>query len=697
MNSGALAGLLILAFAGTAHSQGTLSEYTTYIGNGSTCHVARIRADAAGVVWVAGNLSSGTLSEMFVASLGRDGKVATYLSFGGNGIDTVSDMALDAAGNLVLAGATTSTSFPLYQAMQSTPGPGFVVKLDARTNQILFATYFPAAVTGVAVDAPGNVYLTGSTTSSNFPVTAGLPAGAAGGQLGGNTAAFLTRISAAGDRILYSTRISGTAKNCGCCSSCFLSARHTAGVAVAVDPAGNAYLAGNTDTADLPVTPGALLQAGTGAFVGKINAAGTALSYLTYIGPTYYPSTPNTNAANAATAIAVDSSGSVYLAGSTFDPVFPATTGAYQTAYAGPSPSAPYPLPPADAFVLKLKPDGSGVTWATYLGGSGADGAKSIALDASGNVWIAGTTASPEFPNAQGWSQGGDFLAELNAAGSALPYAARYPADSVAQSLVLDGSGVVYAAGGAGIISAIHPAVPPASRIFGIANAAFGGVSGQLARGELISIFGPHIGPPSPVSYSPTGTGFVPTLLGGVQVKMGDYPLPLLYVSDSQINAIAPFSLFGSAAGFTLQVLTNGVGTPLFSVAPISADPEIFQNADGTAAAVNQDGSINSVLQPATGGSVVSVWITGIGTTSAYLQDGQIAAGALAFDCCVVYTGPLGAAANILYSGSAPGAPAGVVQINFQLPSETYDSGPIQIWVTAGGQTSHPALIYTSQ
>ncbi len=596
---------LACLFAGTAISQGTLSEYTTYVGDANTCHVARVRADAAGNTIVVGNRSSGSLTEMFVAKLDSTGKLASFLTLGGNGADTVNDMALDAAGNIVLAGATTSTSFPLYNPMQSTPGPGFVVKLDSRTNQILFATYFPAAVSAVATDSSGNVYLTGSTMSAKFPVTPGLPAGPASGVSSPMiAAAFLTKLSAAGDRILYSTLLSGRNKACGCCSSCFLSPRFTGGVGLAVDPAGNAYLAGNTDTTDLPVTSGAFLQNGIGAFVAKVNAAGTALSYLTYIGAANYViGGPLNIPGNSAAAIAVDSAGAVYLAGSTSDPAFPATPGAYQTSFGGPLPSEPYTAPLTDAFALQLKPDGSGLRWATYLGGGGADAATALAVDASGNVWLGGTTASVNFPNEQGWSQGGEFLVGFN---PSLVYAARYPAGTVSASLAVDPSGALHAAGTAGIISAILPFGKSVSRIFGIANAAYGPITAQMARNEVISIFGPHIGNGDP---------------RGVRVMMGYNALSLLYVSDSQINAVAPLTWTGTA----IQVTNNGISTPLFPVVAIDSDAEIFRNPDGSAAAINQDGTVNSPDHPAPIGSFVTLWVTGtgLGSCCAVLTDGS--------------------------------------------------------------------------
>jgi hypothetical protein len=137
------------------------------------------------------------------------------------------------------------------------------------------------------------------------------------GSLAGTVAAFLTKISAAGDRIVYSALISGTAKDCGLGSSCFTSSRNTSGVSVAVDASGNACLSGNTDTSNLPATPGVLLAQGTGAFVAKIKGDGSGLAYLTYVGATHYPSPPSTNPANTATAIACDAAGNAYLTGET--------------------------------------------------------------------------------------------------------------------------------------------------------------------------------------------------------------------------------------------------------------------------------------------------------------------------------------------------------------------------------------------
>ncbi|MBZ5621353.1 MAG: SBBP repeat-containing protein [Acidobacteriia bacterium] len=661
------------------------AEYSTYIGDANDYHVARTIADSVGNTYIAGSrvLASQT-SEIFVLKLDTTGKIVLFATLSGKGSDSANDLALDSAANIYIAGATSSANFPLHNPFQSTPGPGFLVKFSPDASQLLYSTYFPAVVKALAVDSAGNAYVTGNTFSPDFPVTPGLPAGPATRGIAAASGAFLTKISATGERILYSALMVGHGKDCGGGSSCFTSFRNTIGVAIALDPSGAAYIAGNTDTNDL-ATPGAMLTKGTGAFVAKVNAAGTALSYLTYVGPTYYPFVPFTNPANTARAIAVDASGNAYVAGSTFDPILPTTKGAYQTTYNGPTnPTPPNPLPPPDAFVVKLNPGGTGVVWATYIGGKDADVANSVALDPSGNVWVAGTTASQDFPNTQGWSQGGDFVVALNATGSSLPYAARFPNDSVAQSVAVDAAGLVHVAGSTGLVSAIAPAQPPVARIVGIANAAAGPATGRIVPGEIVAIYGPHIGPATPGA-------------GGVQVSIGGRDAPVLYAADSQINAIVPFGVDGRFSA-AVHVVFKGVTGPDFLAGVSAADPEVFRNSEGYAAAINQDGTINSPDHPAQGGSIVSIWVTGTGyEPSLDGREGQVAASAEDFDCCEVDV--MGVRADVLYGGTAPGLVVGVVQVNFRVPVlEFFAAQPyLELTVQAGGQSSLPVRIYARQ
>jgi uncharacterized protein (TIGR03437 family) len=236
-------------------------------------------------------------------------------------------------------------------------------------------------------------------------------------------------------------------------------------------------------------------------------------------------------------------------------------------------------------------------------------------------------------------------------------------------------------------------------RILGVANAAYGPVTGQITAGELISIYCPHIGPLQPVTATADSTGALPTSLAGVQVLAisagpNQVPLTMLYASDSQINAVVPYSVYGSSA---LRIVQGATSSPDFPITVIDADPQIFRNVDGSAVAVNEDGSFNSANHPAPVGSVVSVWATGAGGYSPS-DWGRLATAPRNTNCCLVSVSDI--PAYVPYSGDAPGAVGGVVQLNFMVPAL-----PFYWWFTGGlagivvhvdGATSGVAEIYIS-
>jgi hypothetical protein len=244
------------------------------------------------------------------------------------------------------------------------------------------------------VDAAGNAYVTGQTTSVTFPTTAGAFQTAA--STGGD--AFVTKLGPAGTGPIYSTYLGGAGAD--------------AGNGIAIDGSGNAYVTGSTTSLDFPTTTGAFQTApprGGDAFVAKLNAAGSALVYSTFLGGA---------GADAGNSIAVDAAGDAFVTGSTVSPNFPTTGGALQTAAPG----------GGDAFVTKLNAAGSAALYSTYLGGSGADVGTSLTLDAAGNAYVTGSTASTDFPTTAGVVQPlavgstNAFVTKLNAAGSAAVY-----------------------------------------------------------------------------------------------------------------------------------------------------------------------------------------------------------------------------------------------------------------------------------
>jgi hypothetical protein len=398
--------------------------YSTYLGGSAADAAFGVAVDLAGNAYVTGYTTSANFPtvgvslphlggvDLFVSKLSPSGAALVYSSYlGGSGDDVGLGIAVDASGSAYVAGYTTSPDFPVASAFQATSGgatDGFVAKLSASGSALVYSTYLGGGADdqaqAVAVDASGRAYVTGQTFSPNFPRSAPLQ-----GTFGGERDAFVTKLATAGNALLYSTFLGGSYDDFG--------------QGIAVDGAGNAYVGGYTFSTDFPtVNP---LQA-TGAagfyadaFVSKINGAGLALVYSTYLGG---------SADEQAYGLAVDASGSVTIAGYTSSSDLP-TVAAIQPKFQGGN---------TDGFVSRLDPSGSSLVFSTYLGGSGDDLIYGLAGNGLGRVHVTGYTTSADFPLTK-------FPPQATLAGGYDAFAAALaPTGSLLLSTYLGGSGTDY-------------------------------------------------------------------------------------------------------------------------------------------------------------------------------------------------------------------------------------------------------------
>ncbi|HJU21581.1 MAG TPA: SBBP repeat-containing protein [Casimicrobiaceae bacterium] len=372
---------------------------------------------------------------------------ATYL--GGANSEQGLAIAVDAAGNAYVAGYTSSTDFPLVNpydgtlARKGVDTDVFVSKLNASGTALVWSTFIGGPTgtdraVGIAVDASGAVYVTGQTSGTDFPTTAGAwqkaPTGGGG---------FVAKLAPTGNALVYSTYIAAATPS-----------------SIAVDSSGNAYVAGSA-TSSFVTTSAALrtvsgVPAGSTGFVLKLNAGGSAPVYSTFLGG---------SAGEDATSIAVDAYGNAYIGGWTTSSDFPVLNAFQSARGAG-----------KDGFVAKLASDGASLVYATLLGGVLDDAVNAIAVDREGHAYVAGETYSGNFPVKDGFqmfksgrllvnsSVGNAFVAKLEAAGNALVYASflggevcqsycqtlgglpQYPADA-AYAIAIDDAGHPYVGG----------------------------------------------------------------------------------------------------------------------------------------------------------------------------------------------------------------------------------------------------------
>ena len=333
------------------------------------------------------NLSMTSGSSAFAAKLSPDGTQLIYSTFlGGSDDDEGTDIDIDISGNAYITGETNSLDFPVtlnafQQNLPSIVGEinsVFVTKLNIDGSGLIYSTFLGGSESdeglGIAVDDMGSAYVTGNTSSPDFPVTLGafqenFPI------ISNFSSAFVTKLNPDGSSLIYSTFLGGSVDD--------------QGQRIAVDQMGNAYVGGEAASPDFPVTLGAFQEEfianQDAGFVTKLNPDGSQLIYSTFLS--------GTGGDNEVQGIAVDKMGNAYVSGFSNSSSFPTTLGAFQEEFQGIANQGF-----GDAFVAKINPDGSSLIYSTFLGGSQTDIARDIAIDQEGNAYVVGYTLSSNFP-----------------------------------------------------------------------------------------------------------------------------------------------------------------------------------------------------------------------------------------------------------------------------------------------------------
>ncbi len=617
---------------------------------------------------------------------------STY--FGSAGNEAIRGMATDSSGNVYVTGSTTSTDLPATGLQKQfagksstllgvvTIGDAFVAKFNS-SGSLVYLTYLGGSAEDVgsalALDKSGNVYVTGYTDSSNFPVSSTAAQKTWGGR-GGNMLiqagdAFVAKLGPNGDQLVYSTFVGGRNDDWGS--------------AVAVDAAGDAYITGGTLSDNLPVSSNAaqtiykrsgtqeifprfdapLLTSGD-AFIARINPTGTAFLGLTYLGGNYD---------DLAWALTLDSAGSVYVGGNTLSTDFPTTNGAFQTKFAGSDLYNNIFFNLGDGFVAKLTGDLSAILYSTYLGGTGDDAVTAIALDSTGNAYVTGATSSQSLGTSNTVQQGfkgpfaapvadqlvGDaFVAKVSADGKSLGFFTYLggTSDDVGMAIALDASGNVVVTGATQSTNfpvstnALQSKSPLATSQIG------GGGSGFLSiidpTGKTL-IYGSYFGGSSadvPTSIAIDGSGNI--LLGGVAMST-DYPT----VKPNQATYGG-----GSSDGFLAKftgLTTSGGGGGSTSTAPAVTAAGI------TNVASYQSGSVSP-------GEILAIFGSNLGPATPALF--AVAGGKIGSSLGGTTVTFDGVAAPLIYTSAT--------QIDAIVPYSVYGKSTTQIVIQYNSQSS---------
>jgi uncharacterized protein (TIGR03437 family) len=662
-----------------------------------------VQVDAAGDLYLAGYAIANAQNpnapfHAFVAKLSPDASQTIWWTpLAGSNNDWALALALGSDNSVYVTGNTQSTDFPTTPGAMATAGNAFAAKLSP-SGAVVYSTYIPATSgRAIAVDGAGDAFVTGVLSSRDaFQATPGTVGGASQSFQAGYGSAFIMKLNPTG-------------------SSTILAIAGFGGNQIALDAQGNIYAAGAFDDPVAPTTPGAFQPSATAHYcvvgfafalpcafqhVAKIDPTGTQLIYATYLSGTWGASPSS---------LAVDSAGNAVVAGATNSPDYPTTPDAYQPEYfANPAEQGAaltLTSPPSAGYITKLNATGTGLLWSTFFGGSGGrvgsfltgDSIAGAALDANGNVWIAGIANSTDLPGlwntpvasrpvAVNGQSSPAFVTRLSADGSTISPAQLLDTGFGAIALLANGTAVV---AGSEIVGVTLPAP---GRVIMIADPADNAKLVSVAPGQLLTLYGTNL---APEGIAPSANGF-PASFNGVTITFNGIAAPILYTAANQINLQVPYEIAGQSQ-VTMEVSSQSVSPavsesyifavvdrqPSIFVGAASYDAPIFDiatcNGESLAGvqplAFNADGSMNSCANPAAAGSTVTIFLNGLGITTPAQLTGAISPAATAIR-------PVAATTTALPTQTLPGEIASVVEV--QVPVTSSSVLTLQVQDTTG-------------
>jgi uncharacterized protein (TIGR03437 family) len=610
----------------------------------------------------------GTSSTAFVQKWSPDGSTLIYSTYlGGSTTEVAYALAIDSAGNAYVAGTTSSPDFPVtanaFQKQLTGTSTAFVAKISSDGSRLIYSTFLGGGtehLSAIAVDNSGDAIVTGETASVAFPLTPGAYQTsvstncntsflvAVGVPSNGNS--FVTRLAADGSSLVYSTLLGGA---CG-----------TIGQSLALDASGNVWVAGKTSSPDFPVT-GSALQPNFGkglvdGFLARFTPEGE-LTYSSYFGGGAYDSIDG---------IALDSQDNLYVAGVTGGlsrPVSPHAIQSDTTLSCFALGLGPVSIiDNGVGFVAKLDPAAGSVQALTYLGG-GCFQRVGMAVDSNDMPWAGGSffATSTYYPTVDPlaiWT-GSGFLSKLNPDLTQLSFSTFF---STINGMALDSNGFAYVTGVAAVAK-IDP-TPSDVSLDSISYAGIrpGNANGfVIAPGQVVRLFGKNLGPAKPMPGIVSG-GSVASEVAGVKVTFDGYAAPVLLAGAGEIETVVPFEVSGKRST-AVQVTYNGAPSNTVQIALAPDALEVL-------GVFNSDFSDNSPSNPAQAGSVMSLYVSGVGSLLPGAVDGEVNHPPYAdlrqqFLLNGYFAGT-NEAQTLTVTAAIPaaGAVAGVIQVNFLAP-----------------------------